>query len=189
MAPRQPVTGTLASRFRRFFEFAAGTSALLVSFCGVMLMMLLVFPSLPIHGEMIDLKLHYDLAQIQTLMLQYGADGRAVYALASPTLDTLFPMLYVTFFSGLLYRFRPTEPLWVVAFIPVFAGAWDMCENIQITVMLLQFPDLGAGQVGVASFFTSVKHLLSAVYESMAVVFLVIFVARRLRRVPKRDAN
>ncbi len=187
MAPWQPGTGALASRLRRCFEFAARTRALLVNFFGVLVMMLLVFPALPIHGEMIDLKLHYDLGQIQTLMVQYGADGRTVYALASPTLDTLFPLLYVTFFSGLLYRFRPTEALWVAAFIPVFAGAWDLCENLQITVMLLQFPDLGAWQVRVASFFTSVKHLLSAVCALTALVFVAIFVARRLRHVPRID--
>jgi hypothetical protein len=165
--------------FRKYFEFASGTKPLLISFAGVLLMVLWVFPSLPIGGEMIDLKLSYDLAAIQHAMLEYGAHGRAVYALASPTLDTLFPMLYVTFFAGLLYRFRPSERLWVTAFIPVVAGVWDLCENAQITAMLLQYPELSTRQVAVASFFTSTKHGLSALYEVTAVSFLLIYTFRR----------
>ena len=168
--------------FRKYFEFAAGTAPLIVSFIGVVVMMLLVFPALQVNGEWIDLKLQYTLADIQAAMLQYGAEGRAVYALASPTVDTLFPVLYVTFFAGLIYRFRPAERLWLMAFIPVFAGLWDLCENAQITAMLLQFPDISASQVGVASFFTTVKHMLSAVYELTAVVFLLMFLVRRLKK-------
>ncbi len=174
--------------FRNFFEFSAGTKPLIITLSGVLLM-LLVFPALPINGEMIDLKLYYDLPGVQAAMLQYGPQGRAVYALASPTLDTAFPILYVTFFCGLLYRFRPTERLWLVAFIPVVAGVWDLCENAQIVAMLVQYPDLSAGQVAMASFFTSVKHLLSAVYELAALVFLALFVIRRMKqaRNPARD--
>jgi len=172
----------MQKHFRSFFEFAAGTNPLIVTFVGVLLMALVVFPALPINGEMIDLKLYYKLADIQAAMLQYGPRGRLVYALASASLDTLFPMLYVTFFSGLLYRFRPHERLWVMAFIPVFAGVWDLCENAQIVTMLLQYPDLSVRQVAVASLFTSIKHLLSALYELMAVVFLAIFVIRRLNQ-------
>ena len=165
----------------RYFAFAAGTSTLIVSFIGVLVMVLLVFPALPIHGDMIDLKLHYNLADIQAAMLQYGPQGRAAYALASPTVDTVFPVLYVTFFAGLIYRFRPNERLWVMAFIPVFAGAWDLCENAQITAMLLQYPDISARQVAMASFFTSTKHLLGAGYELTALVFLAIYLLRRLK--------
>ena len=165
--------------FRKYFEFAAGTRPLLISFTGVLLMMLWIFPSLPIGGEMIDLKLSYDLAAIQDAMLQYGAHGRAVYALASPTLDTLFPLLYVTFFAGLLYRFRSNERLWLAAFIPLVAGVWDLCENAQITAMLLQYPEISVRQVAVASFFTSTKHVLSALYEVAAVSFLLVYAHRR----------
>ena len=169
----------MEKRFRKYFEFASGTKPLLISFAGVLLMVLWVFPSLPIGGEMIDLKLSYDLAAIQHAMLQYGAHGRAVYALASPTLDTLFPLLYVTFFAGLLYRFRSNERLWLAAFIPLVAGVWDLCENAQITAMLLQYPEISVRQVAVASFFTSTKHVLSALYEVAAVSFLLVYAHRR----------
>ena len=182
MTETQATGGTVKIRLRQFFEFAAGTKPLIVSLGGVLLMMLLVFPALPLHGEMIDLKLHYTLADIQAAMMQYGPQGRAIYAVASPTLDTLFPVLYVTFFAGLIFRFRPNERLWVMAFIPVVAGVWDLCENAQITAMLLQYPDISARQVAVASIFTTVKHLLSAAYGLTALGFLAPFFVRWLKR-------
>lgn len=166
---------------RQFFEFAAGTKVLIVALLGVSLLGLLVFPVLPIGGEMIDLKLSYNLADIHAAMLQYGLDGRSTYAVASATLDTLFPLLYVTFFCGLLYRFRPSEPLWLLAFIPLVSGLWDLCENVQIIALLLQYPDISAIQVSVASFFTTSKHVMSAIYEVMAVLYLLIYLSRRLR--------
>lgn len=181
MPETPPAAEAQPQGLRTFFEFAAGTKPLIISFAGVLVMVLLVFPALPVGGELLDVKLSYNLTEVQAAMLQYGPQGRAVYALASPTVDTLFPILYVTFFAGLLYRFRPSERLWLLAFIPVFAGAWDLCENAQITTLLLQFPDISARQVAVASIFTSVKHLLSAVYELTALLWLAIFMVRRFR--------
>lgn len=178
MTETQATGIAVKGHIRQFFEFAAGTRPLVVSLVGVLLMMLLVFPALPLHGEMIDLKLYYTLADIQAAMLLYGPQGRAIYAMACPTLDTLFPVLYVTFFAGLIFRFRPNERLEVMAFIPVVAGVWDLFENAQITAMLLQYPDISARQVAVASFFTTVKHVLSAVYELTALGFLALFLVR-----------
>lgn len=168
--------------FRKYFAFAAATKTLIVSFIGVMLILLLVFPALPINGQLIDLKLSYTLADIKAAMDQYGAEGRAVYAWSCPTVDTLFPAFYVTFFAGLIYRFRPKEYLWVLAFIPVIAGAVDLCENVQITTMLLQYPDISAPQVAMASFFTTSKHVLSAVYELTAFALLGLFFVRRIKQ-------
>lgn len=166
---------------RQCFEFAADTRVLISSLVGVLLLALLVFPVLPIGGDMIDLKLSYSLADIHASMLQYGPDGRTNYAVASATLDALFPAVYVTFFCGLLYRFRPSERLWVLAFIPLIAGLWDLCENAQIIALLLQYPEISATQVKLASFFTTSKHVMSALYELMAVVYLLIYLSRRLR--------
>lgn len=115
-------------------------------------------------------------------MESYGDDGRRVYAMASPTLDTLFPLVYVTLFAGLIYRFRWSDRTAFLAYIPVFAGAWDLIENIQITAMLLRYPDVGVAQVALASFFTQVKGYVGPVYQLLAVALLLVAGVRRLRR-------
>lgn len=56
---------------RKYLEFTAGTRVLMLSFAGVLAMMLLV------NGELIDLKMSYTLTDVQAAMAQYGPDGRA----------------------------------------------------------------------------------------------------------------
>lgn len=149
---------------RSYFEFAGRTRTLAITFAATAAFLVVVFPSLPIGGEMLDMKPGYSHEEAMASMTEYGPDGRTTYAWASAVLDTLFPIFYVTFFAGLIYRFRPTEGTWILAFIPVIAGLGDLAENAQITAMLLQFPNVGAGQVAWASAFTMVKGWIIPVY-------------------------
>ena len=113
------------------------------------------------------------MAAFQAAMEQYGAAGRRVYAWSSPTLDTIFPALYVTLFVGLLVRLRPSDGWTWLAWIPVFAGVWDLCENAQITAMLLMYPDVGPTQVAWASFFTYMKNVwIGPAYQLPAVALV-----------------
>jgi hypothetical protein len=160
---------------RRYFAFAARTPVLLTSLALALLILFGVFPALPIGAELLDVRDGYSYPELIAAMQQYGASGRRVYALASPTVDTLFPASYVTFFCGLLYRLRPLEGLWVVAWVPLFAGIWDLCENAQITAMLLMYPALGETQVAWASFFTHVKTVyIGPAYQLPAIAFVLI---------------
>lgn len=160
---------------RGYFEFAAKTPILIASFIGIVVLVASVFPALPVGGELLDLKPGYSHGEVVAAMEEYGADGRRLYAWMSPTLDTLFPLVYVTFFAGVIYRFRLTEKLWVLAFIPVVAGIWDLCENAQITAMLIQYPDISESQVGLASTFTQIKSsVFGPIYQLLALALLLI---------------
>ncbi len=146
-------------------------------------MAFLVFPALPLGADMLDVRLGYSWQELVTAMEQYGASGRMIYAWASPTLDTLFPLLYVTLCSGILVRFAPRESWRVLPWLPVFAGAWDLCENAQITAMLLKYPDITPAQVTLASFFTVVKWIVVApVYQVPAITFVLVAAVRKLRK-------
>lgn len=140
----------------------------------VVLILFLVFPNLPISGELLDAKTSYTHEEAVEALEGYGEDGRTVYLWTSLLLDTLLPLVYVTFFAGLIYRFRVTEGTWWLAYIPVFGGAWDLIENIQISSMLLVYPDVTEIQVASASLFTQMKHWLGSLYLLVAAsVFLV----------------
>ena len=168
----------------RYLRFASRTPVLLISGAGVLGWLLLVFPSLPINGEMLDVSAGYSYGELMGAMEQYGADGRHAYAWASPTVDTAFPMLYVTLFCGLLTRLRPSDGWAWLAWIPVFAGLWDLCENAQITAMLLMYPDIRETQVAWASFFTHVKTLwIGPAYQLPALAFVLVASVHGLVRV------
>ena len=163
---------------RNYFEFAAQTKYLLITFAATLILMFVIFPMVPIGGEMLDLKSGYSLNEAMAAMTSYGEEGRRVYAIASPTVDTLFPILYVTFFAGLIYRFRVTEGTWWLAIIPVISGIVDLCENMQITAMLIQYPNVGETQVAFASAFTTAKSWIGNVYQLLAIALLVIAFVR-----------
>ena len=165
---------------KRYFEFAGRTRTLLVTFVATAVFLFLVFPNLPINGEMLDMKPGYSYDEAMAAMEEYGPDGRTTYAWGSMVLDTLFPLVYVTFFAGLIYRFRLTEGTWWLAFVPVVAGVWDLGENVQITAMLVGYPDIGPGQVASASAFTAVKGYIGPVYQILGIGLLLAAAVRRL---------
>ena len=175
----------------RYFRFASRTPVLLASGMGVLVWLLLVFPSLPIGGDVLDIRAGFSFAELQAAMEQYGASGRRVYAWASPTLDTIFPALYVTLFAGLLTRLRPSDGWTWLAWIPVFAGAWDLCENAQIVAMLLMYPDVGTTQVAWASFFNYMKTVwIGPAYQLPTIALLLAALIRWwFRRRQRRDPS
>jgi len=165
----------------RYFVFASRTPVLWATLAGSLVWVFLVFPALPLGADMLDIRVGYSWQELVSAMEQYGASGRAIYAWASPILDTLFPMLYVTLFAGILYRFAPRDSWRVLAWLPVLGGAWDLCENAQITAMLLMYPDITPGQVAVASFFTQVKWLfIGPAFQLPAIGVVLVATARRL---------
>ncbi|MYA16502.1 MAG: hypothetical protein F4Z28_06875 [Gammaproteobacteria bacterium] len=165
-------------QMRRFFEFSGRTGTLAVALVAVAVLLLVVFPNLPVGGDMLDTKPGYAYQEAMASMEEYGADGRTTYALASMSLDTLFPLAYVTLFAGLIYRFRATEGTWWLAYIPVVAGLCDLLENVQITAMLVQYPDIGAVQVAWASAFTTVKWWIGSGYQILGVGLLLLAAGR-----------
>ncbi len=177
----------MAALMRRYFAWAASIPVLLVALTWSLISVSLLFPALALKAPMLDVRDGYSHAELMAAMTQYGASGRRIYAWASATIDTLFPIAYVSLFSGILYRHRPSERLWVVAWVPVFAGMWDLCENAQITAMLLMFPAVSERQVAWASFFTHVKlAYIGPAYQLPAIAFLLMalwqFVARARKR-------
>lgn len=169
---------TAQEKMRRYFTFAGRTHMLAATLVAVAVFLLLVFPNLPVGGETLDTKPGYTYEEAMASMEAHGADGRTIYAWSSMLLDTLFPLAYVTLFAGLIYRFRASEGTWWLAYVPVVAGLCDLLENVQVTTMLVQYPDIGAVQVAWASAFTTVKWWVGPVYQILGVGLLLLAASR-----------
>ena len=165
---------------RRYFELAARPIMLMFTFAATVIL-LAVFPAIPVGGELLDVRPGYGHDETLTALAGYGADGRRLYAWTSATLDTLLPIAYATLLAGVVYRFRPAERLGVLAWFPVALGAWDLGENAQIIAMLLQYPDVSEAQVASASAFTVTKNFAFAACFAYALVAVALAVVRRLR--------
>lgn len=165
---------------RRFFEFSGKTGTLLATLVFVVVILFLVFPNLPIAGELLDVKSGYSFDEAMVALTAYGDEGRRTYLWTSMGLDTLFPIVYVTFFAGLIYRFRATDGTWWLAYIPIIGGIWDLMENVQISLMLVAYPDISEAQVAWASFFTALKHWLGTLYLVIGVLLVLISIRRTI---------
>ncbi len=160
---------------QRYLAFAATTPVLLLSSALTGLLLAWVFPSLPLGGPLLDTLPGYSPSQARELLVQYGVDGRRLYAVASPTLDTLLPICYVTFFAGAVHRCGLPERVGWLAVLPVVVGVWDLLENLQITLLLLGYPDVSDRQIQWASFFTWVKGSVLIPAVSLLLVLAVVY--------------
>lgn len=143
---------------KTYFDVVAQTRVLAASFVLTFLFVGFIFPMLAGDIESLDTRTNgYDFAEVTTAMAGYGEAGRLRYALISPTLDTLFPICYASFYAGIIYRFAPHERLKLLAYVPLIGGLIDLGENAQVTTMLLQYPDISEAQVAVANRFTLTK--------------------------------
>ena len=154
---------------REYFELVSRTLVLCTTLAAVLILALALSPALPIGGEMLDVKAGYTYPEVIAAMECYGKQGRRVYAWSSGILDTLLPLAYVSLLAGLLYRFRPTERHWKLAYLPLAVGALDLGENGLIIFMLTRYPDLSAYQAVTASYVT-----LSKWYAMLGCLALVV---------------
>jgi hypothetical protein len=174
---------------KTYFNFVSQTRILLATFGLTWLFILVIFP--PLVGDLAVLDLRpegYDFAEVMAALGSYGEAGRMRYAWISPTLDTLFPLCFTSFYAGAIWRFAPHEKLRILAYVALLAGVFDLGENAQITTMLLQYPDISVAQVDWANRFTLVKFALSRI--SMLLAFSAMILAAAMaayKRVSKSD--
>ena len=172
----------MSASMRGHFEFISRTPVLSAALMTVLVLLLAVFPALPIGGEMLDVRAAYTYPEVVAAMEGYGEQGRRVYAWSSGILDTLMPVAYVSLLAGVVYRLRPTNRLWRLAHLPLATGVLDLCENVLIILMLTRYPDVSAGHVAVASFFTASKGYAMLISLALAVALAFAAAVRRARR-------
>ena len=163
---------------RTYFESISTTPALSATLLATLILVFAVFPALPIGGEMLDVKSGYTYREAVVVLEAYGEQGRWVYAWSSATLDTLLPIVYASLLAGLVYRFRPTERLWTLACLPIGAGVLDLCENIQIILLLVLYPEVSAPQVASASLFTLSKGYALSICVALAATLTALAAVR-----------
>ena len=121
------------------------TIFILLNICG------LIFFLLPhnIFSNMLDLELFYNKENVVKNLSTMGPNGRSIYVLSSLLLDTVYPILYLSLFLGAYFKlFRSSK---AILFVPVIAFSFDILENLQITRLNLNFPNINETHVYLAS--------------------------------------
>ena len=140
------------------------TIFVLLNICG------LIFLFLPhnIFANMLDLELIYSKETVVKNFSAMGPDGRSIYVLSSLLLDTVYPILYLSLFLGAYFKlFRSSK---AILLVPVTAFSFDILENLQITRLNLNFPNINETHVYLSSMTTSLKWIAIAI-----TVFVLIY--------------
>ena len=124
------------------------TIFILLNICG------LIFFLLPhnIFSNMLDLELFYSKEKVVENFSTMGPDGRSIYVLSSLLLDTVYPILYLSLFLGAYLKlFRNSK---AILLVPIIAFSFDILENLQITRLNLNFPNINETHVYLSSMTT-----------------------------------
>ena len=73
---------------------------------------------------------------------------------------------------ALIYALVSAAHLKPLVYVPIAGGIVDLLENAQIVLMLVQYPDISAGQVAVASMFTWIKFIF--LWASMLIILVLL---------------
>ena len=154
---------------------------LAISFLGILICLMgFWFLEKELGTQILDVLPGYDLALIEKNFLIYGEDGRVLYAWASLTLDLLFPICYVVFFIGLILLLAGSSfSRWLVI-LPCLLGVIDIIENIQICLMLNQYPYISIAQVEIANTTTIVKHSLTVILYACITCLSIFKIGKKI---------
>ena len=143
------------------------TIFVLLNICG------LIFLFLPhnIFENMLDLEFFYNEGTVVKYFNAMGSDGRSVYVLSSLLLDTIYPILYTSLFLGAYSKlFKSSQ---AILFLPITAFSFDILENIQITMLNLNFPNINETHVYFSSITTSAKWI-AVIFAILILIYGII---------------
>ena len=109
----------------------------------------------------------YDYAM--KLLSSLGDEGRKEYLYTQLLLDFIYPALFAISSCLLLAwlfskRNDKGSSIFYFCFVPVIAGIFDYLENMQIVLMILNYPDVSKLQVVLSSVSTVAKSGLTTVF-------------------------
>ena len=156
----------------KYFNFVSSTKSqiaifVLLNICG------LIFIFLPhnIFSNMLDLELFYGKEDVVKNLDAIGPDGQNIYILSSLILDTLYPILYTSLFIGAYVKLYKSSQL--ILFLPLTAFSLDILENLQITRLILNFPNINETHVYFSSMTTSFKWIAIVITISVLIYGII----------------
>ena len=122
----------------------------------------IIFQNLPnnIYPNMLDLLFGFNGSEVRNTFNALGRTGREQYIYSSLILDTAFPILYVLLFISIFIKLNEGRVL--VLCLPIFAGIFDLGENIFISLMMSSnlFSEIPESQIFIASILNQCKWSL-----------------------------
>ena len=149
---------------------ASSKPLLLVLFSSIIISLFMIIPMLPyaVGQNLLDLKFGFQRDDVELTFSILGEEGKRLSIFVSLILDTIFPIVYVSFHLGIYHYSNYKNNL--IYSVPLLTGSFDLMENIQCA-MIMSIPSIESvtdQQIILASGTNQIKWVL---------VFLMITIA------------
>ncbi len=120
-----------------------------------------------------DMLIFYSPTNLEELALIYGEAGRDYYILTKYTLDIVWPLCYTFSLAVILmYLFKTAKKYYFSVFLPIAAFAFDLLENITLSIVFSQYPTMIPALGYLASVFSTLKWVTIAAVMIFALIML-----------------
>ena len=163
---------------------ASSKALLLVLFSSILISLFIIIPMLPyaVGQNLLDLKFGFQRNDVGFAFSILGEEGKRLSIFVSLILDTIFPIVYVSFHLG-IYHYSNYKNNFIYS-VPLLTGAFDLMENIQCA-MIMSIPSIESvtdQQIILASGTNQIKWVLVFLMITIAIFPILRKGYRKLRK-------
>jgi len=169
-------TNMMHKTINKIINVASGRSVLMFLVPSLAVYFLMLFYTIPgVQSYAPEMKVFdllpggYSYDYAIKLLSSLGDKGRDQYLYKQLPLDFIYPALFSISSCLLLAwlfskRNNKDSRIFFLCFVPILAGIFDYLENVQIVVMILNYPDISKIQVAFSSAATLAKSTLTTIF-------------------------
>ena len=163
---------------------ASSKALLLVLFSSILISLFIIIPMLPyaVGQNLLDLKFGFQRDDVELTFSILGVEGKRLSIFVSLILDTIFPIVYVSFHLGIYHYSNYKNNL--IYSVPLLTGSFDLMENIQCA-MIMSIPSIDSvtdQQIILASGTNQIKWVLVFLMITIAIFPILKKGYRKLRK-------
>ena len=173
-------------RYIRNYSAKIGSSKryLFLLFFIILSSLTIVIPLLPynVGNYLLDLSFGFNREDVANAFNNLGERGKELHLYVSLLLDTVFPIIYISFHLG-IYHYSNYKNNFIYS-VPLLTGAFDLMENIQCAI-IMSIPSIDSvsdQQIILASGTNQVKWLLVFTMITIAIFPILKKGYRKLRK-------
>ena len=173
-------------RYIRNYSAKIGSSKryLFLLFFIILSSLTIVIPLLPynVGNYLLDLSFGFNREDVANAFNNLGERGKELHLYVSLLLDTVFPIIYISFHLG-IYHYSNYKNNFIYS-VPLLTGAFDLMENIQCAI-IMSIPSIDSvsdQQIVLASGTNQVKWLLVFTMITIAIFPILKKGYRKLRK-------
>jgi FkbM family methyltransferase len=144
----------------------------------------IVIPLLPynVGNYLLDLSFGFNREDVANAFNNLGERGKELHLYVSLLLDTVFPIIYISFHLG-IYHYSNYKNNFIYS-VPLLTGAFDLMENIQCAI-IMSIPSIDSvsdQQIVLASGTNQIKWVLVFLMITIAILPILKKGYRKLRK-------